>query len=135
MSYSGKLRNERTIGAGELGLSAVTLAAARTSSSFDVSGWSYLVLYVNFTYAAASDNTITIEFSPDKGTTWFMDQTIAVSSGTATLSDLTYSKTLSASDTYRVVLTLHSDDYARITIDGTSGGASDLVTVTAKLVN
>lgn len=84
----------------ELGVNAQSVNAAVTSSSFDVTGFNQLVVEIDYTYSAGTALTLYIETTDSlAGTpTWRRLQTQSISSGTSTLSNLLYSKTVSAAD-------------------------------------
>lgn len=130
---SGRLYNKtKRLYPSDLSLSGVTLESERTSSTIECDGYDQLVLYVVHTNSSATRIDINVDSSPNDGTDWCEFQSENISSGTATLSDLDYQKTVSASKKIRVAVPIN-DDQIRVRISGTSGGASDLVTVYGRL--
>ena len=126
--------NQRFISAAELGLSAVTLAAERTSNTINCEGMSQLSLQIEYTYSAATRVDVNIETSldPAGSLTWALEHTEAIAAGAVTLSPEDYQKAVSAS----VNLTIHKPinaRHVRVKISSTGGGASDLATVKACL--
>jgi hypothetical protein len=118
----------------KLGLSGVTLASERTSSSFGVSEREQLTVFVNLSArTSATAVLVNVDASNDGGTTWFPVQSVAVAGGTGTLSDYTASKTVSGTDTFEARFELNFQ-MCRIRVSGTSGAAGDVVSVTALVV-
>lgn len=114
---------------GKLGLDAVTLAAERTSNSFDMRYRSDVSVSVKATRGAYTAVLVTFQQSPNNGTDWFDIQSVAIAAGTGTLSDYTASKTVSASDNFEASLTSLAFKDMRIKVSGTAGAASDTVSV------
>jgi hypothetical protein len=116
-----------------MGAGTVTLAAQRTSASFDARGYSALTLEINLSArTAATTIDVLLETSNDEGTTWHRVQSVSVSGGTATLSDLLYQKTVSAADTICINIPINYS-FMRIKVDGTSGAAGDVIAISARL--
>ncbi len=121
-----------------LGLNSVGLDAERTSSTFGLQGATNLAVFVKHTYAAATRIDVNLDLTPDgldgtgSVTDWYKSQTVSISSGTATLSELdTQKATGSASVNYEIRFTDLNAAYGRLRISSTSGTASDLAVVTA----
>ncbi len=122
---------QREISPAELGLNAATgLDAATTNSnSIDCSGFNQLTLEIFLDRGNGTTVTFQIETSPDNST-FHLLQSSAVSSGTATLSDLTYSKA-TAGDKLFVVDMPVNYDFLRVA--NITAGSTDAITVTARL--
>lgn len=125
--------NSRTLPPAEVGLNGVTLAAERTSSSIASTGWNQLSVAVNLTArTAATTVTVSIDFSPDAGTTWYPIQTGATAAGVVTLSDAVYTKAVSAADTFAFNTPI-AYDLLRLRLNGAGGAAGDVASVTVLL--
>lgn len=121
-----------------LGLDGVTLAAERTSSTFALQGVSNLAVFVKHTYSAATRIDVNLDLTPDgldgigSVTNWYKSQSVSISSGTATLSELdTQKATGGASGNYEIRFSDLNAAYGRLRISSTSGDASDIAVVTA----
>lgn len=130
---SDRFVRHKILEAPELGLSAVTLASERTSSSFSATGWDSLTIYVNLTARSGTTALICkLEVSNDGGTTWGQIKSESIAAGTGTLSS--YSQSFATTSTgltpYRFDL---DDDLVRVKVSATSGAAGDVCTVTARL--
>ena len=125
--------HQRKLTPAALGLDAVTLAAERTSSVIDLTGASRLALYFDFTRSAYTAIAISVDFCPDEAADYaqYFEQSVSIASGTATMSDFSFARTISASK--KLCLRLKDLDAvsAKIRVSATAGGASDLVTVKA----
>jgi hypothetical protein len=121
----------RKIGARELGLNAVTLAATRTSAKFDCSTFNQISIDVNL----SSQNTVTrvdiyLEHSNDGGTTWIRPQSAAIAGGAATLSDLVYRKTVAAADQWGINFPINYTICQLVVAVGAgTGTATDIISV------
>jgi hypothetical protein len=113
----------------KLGLNGVTLAATRTSNSFDMRYRSALTVTVKATRAAYTALVLTFQHSPDGGTTWADVQSESIAAGAGTLTDYSQTKTTSSSVNYSTSLIDLSYKDMRVKIAGTAGGASDTVQV------
>jgi hypothetical protein len=92
---------------------------------------SQLCLEISHTNSAATDVQFYLEGSHDK-TTWHREQGASLSSGTYTLSDISYVKAVSADDQWLVNIPVNYDAI-RLVFSGTSAAAADTVTVVARL--
>lgn len=118
----------------QLNLSGVTLASERTSNTIECDGRDQMTINVNLSArTAATAVLVAVDISPD-GTTWYPLQSESISSGTATLSDLVWSKTVSGTDTWSFYYPIAAQKM-RIRISGTGGAAGDVVSVTLRLSN
>ena len=124
---------QREISPAELGLNAATGldAATKNSNSIDCSGFNQLCLEVFLDRGNGSTVTFQIETSPDNST-FYLLQSSATSSGTATLSDLTYSKGTAADKHFVVDMPLN---YEFVRVANITAGSTDAITVTARLAN
>ena len=126
-----KYVRQHKIGARELGLNAVTLAATRTSSSFAMTSYEQLTAEVNM----SSQNTVTrvdiyMEVSNDSGTTWFRPQSKSIASGAATLWDLVYRKTVSDADQWLINFPINYElGRLVVSVGAGTGSATDIVSV------
>ena len=119
--------------AATVGLSGVTLASERTSNNIICEGYNQCTVFVNLSaQSAATDVQVDVDTSDDEGTTWFPLQSVSIASGTGTLSDLQWTKAVSGADTFAFDFPINYERI-RLRVDGTSGGASDVVTVTVQL--
>ena len=81
-------------------LNAADLSGAAAGRTLDLQlsdTWSKVILFVKYTYGAATAVTTTVTVSPD-GTNYFALQSGAIISGTRTLSDFVDSKTTGAAN-------------------------------------
>mgnify|MGYP003138976768 CR=1 FL=1 len=124
---------QREISPAELGLNAATGldAGTKNSSSFDCSGFNQLSLDVFLDRGNGSSVTFQIEVSPDNST-FHLLQASSISSGTATLSDLTYSKATGGDKHFTVDMPLN---YEFVRVANITAGSTDAITVTARLAN
>jgi hypothetical protein len=107
---------------------AVNLAGTGFSTDvFDTEGYNQLTVITQHTWVAASVVTFYLQFSEDGGTTWNTIQSIAVAGGVATLTPLTYTKELTASDNYSANISINYSQM-RLVYDST-GGTTDTDTV------
>lgn len=105
-------------------------ATAFTLSAERLRRHRFLTLFVNFTRSAATDVQMTCDVSPDSQTTWFKPQSCAVSAGNCTSTDATWTRTISASDTFVWRVDMAGLQDARCTFTGTSAAFADKITVT-----
>ena len=114
--------------------SGIDLDPSITTDGFPVSGYTRLGVTLEYTYNAATDVSMYVEYSIDGGSTWFRGQDISVSSGTGTSSDASWVKSVSADDDWIWTLNLDAAGHARLVFDATGATASDLLTCKAMLV-
>jgi hypothetical protein len=128
------LKLNREIGADKVGLDAVALNGTRTGNLIQLSGYDQISIMVSHANSAgALAITYYLEFTNDDGTSYFREQKSAVSSGTAALSDATYSKTVSGAAKWISQHAVHAAA-VRIVFPTVSGaGSSDKVTVDVRL--
>ena len=120
-----------------LGWSAKAANAAVTGSSFDATGADGLTVFVHFTRVAATGTiALSVQAYDEVVEAWTTLQTVAVASGTATLSAMSVDKaTGSASQAYEVRLTELRFHKMRINMAAavTAAGATDLISISAEL--
>lgn len=120
----------------QLGLNAATgLNGTVTGSSFDVGGFSQLTLEIDHANSSATAIQMYIDVTDDlSGTpTWRPLSSISIAGGTATISDLVYSKTVSANDNWAINLAINYKGM-RLRFTSTGGHATnDTITVRARL--
>lgn len=124
---------QRWIQPGVLGIDGATLAAERTSNVIDLNGADRLTLYFDFTRAAYTAISISVDFSPFNSADYvqYKEQSVSVASGTGTLSDYSFAKTTSTSQKIKISLDKLDAKSAKVRVSATSGGASDLISVYA----
>ena len=115
---------------------ALNAAAATRTYEVDLDGdFSSLVVGVYLDRTAATDLVATPSWSNDGGTNYIPFQTQSISSGTVTHSTRTDTTgTISADANLSIELPVQGIHKVRIVFSGTSGGASDLIYVTATAV-
>ena len=128
------LKLNREIGADKVGLDAVALNGTRTGNLIQLSGYDQISILVNHANSAgALTITYYLEFTNDDGTTYFREQKTAISTGTVTLSDGTYSKAVSGAAKWITNHAAHAKAF-RIVFPTVSGaGSSDKVTVDVRI--
>lgn len=117
-----------------IGMSGVTIASAKTSSSFGTNEYNQLTLDLKFTFAACTAITWFLEHSPDGEVTWYRLQTGSILAGVDTQSDHQWSKaTGSASGAWSFNIPIN---YKTMRIKSMTGTAAttDVVSVTARLL-
>lgn len=128
-------RHVRTIPATSL-LNAVAAngAAATRTFEIDTTEADSLLLVYALAYVAGTVMKIDLYKSPDGGTTYGLVQSIAVAAGTGTLSDYVPTKAVAAaSKSIALDLDVRNCDKVKGVCSVTTGGASDLITVTGSL--
>lgn len=113
-------------------LDAVALNASAATRTFalDVQSMSKLLVWVDFTYAAATTVVLTPSASPNGGTLYGRVTSTAVAAGAGTVSLYTDTYTTgAASAIFLVEYDVRGMDYFKVVFSGASAGASDLVTV------
>lgn len=132
-----RLLNQKRLTATDLGLDGVTLAAERTSNAFPIEGYNHISVFVNFTHNAATRIDVNIDHSPlyiSETPVWHeLPISSTSSTGVATVTELDAQRAVSGDKKYTVKVGGLNGVAGRIRISGTSGGASDLVTVYAIL--
>ncbi|MEM6533888.1 MAG: hypothetical protein AAF654_14805 [Myxococcota bacterium] len=108
-------------------------AADRTVTVRSSQSWAKALVFVDLTRAAATSLDATFLCSPD-GTTFFKRQSQAISGGTSTLSDFTYTKAVTGSEAIYIESDVRGCQEWRMVFSGTSAGGSDLVDVYVTLV-
>jgi len=118
-------------------LDAVAANAAEASRTqiINVVGQANCSLLAWITRVAASALTVTIAASLDDGTTYGDIQSMSVSGGTGTLSDMTWSKAVSADKGIIIDLPVAAYTHIKVIIGGTGGGATDKLTLQASAVS
>jgi len=114
-------------------LDAVALNATEATRTITVTtnrAFSKLSVVSFLDRTAATDLQIAVFCSLD-GTTYGSKQTRSIAAGTATLSNFTDSKAVSADVTIETEYEIKACESVKLIYSGTSGGASDLVTVQA----
>jgi hypothetical protein len=114
-------------------LDAVALNAAEATRTITVTtgrNFSKLAVVSDLDHTAATDLTIQFFCSLD-GVVFGRLQSRSISAGTATLSNFTDSKVISASATILTEYDVRACESVRLIYAGASGGASDLLTVYA----
>ena len=124
---------QRDVIASKLNLSAraVVNGSYSVSDAFGVQGYNQLTLEIFLDYAASTACLFYIETSKDNSK-WHRVQSTSTTAGTATCSDLVYSKAIAAADDYWTINIPLNYDYVRLGFTAT-GGTTDTVTVNAKL--
>ena len=112
------------------GIAANAAEASRTAV-IDVHSASSIGFDVSLVWAAASALTVQLYKSADGGVTYARVPSIAVASGTGTLSDYTASLAVSADDSTYLDLDVSNATHCMIIVGATGGGASDLISVRA----
>lgn len=95
------------------------------------SGWVNVHWQIDATRAAYTTLTMVCLTSINGGVSYANMNSLAVVSGTGTLSTFTWSKTIASTTNEGVDMDVSLFDYIKCTFGGTSGGASDLVDVYA----
>jgi len=115
----------------DVGMDDVLLNASNNSNTMSCRGMNQMTIVVN-QHARASSTALTfnVEGSIDEGTTWAKVQTAAISSGTQTLSDATYSKALAATGVFSVNLSINFTHVRIRALTGASAGSGDKADVT-----
>lgn len=133
-----RFKRQRRIGAVELGLSGVTLAAERTSNKVDMAGNDGLTLFVNLSARTTTTRVdVAVDVSFDDPTasspTWCPTQSDSIAAGAATMSDLVFQKTVSGTDTWECRLINMNCRMARVRVVSGAGGAAagDVVSIDA----
>ncbi len=119
---------QTVIGAERLGLSAVTLAAERTSSTLNVEGFSQLTVFVVLSTRSAATTlqcAVDIQVPDGVGSTWVPIQTTATSGAVMTNIDGYWTMAVSAADVL-LVNTPINYQHIRLRIDGDNGAAGDI---------
>lgn len=112
----------------ELGLSAVTLAASRTGSTFGCDGYTTLALWINFTFVAETQLDIAIDTQPVGDTTnWYESQIETFSAGVGDLANARHREDGAATKLFRMSVDIAGLN-GRVRLLRTAGGATDLVT-------
>ena len=106
----------------------ITNAVWVASSAFGVGDYDQLTVEIVHSNSAATDIQFFLEHSQD-GTNWAREQSVAILAGTGTLTDYTYNRTVGASDAWFVPIPLTMNGNHRVQFTGTSGDATDNVTV------
>ena len=117
---------------GDLGLSAVTLASERTSTTFSVKGYRHLTVYVDVTARSALTALICKLKVSDNATTLGQTKSESISSGTGTLS--TYSQSFATTTTGLTAFRFDiDDDFAQVLVSATAGAAGDVCNVQVRM--
>lgn len=131
--------------ASEIGLSAVTLAEARTSNEIDVSGFSKMALRLNLTARAAATN-VTCKFlashlAPGDAAAAdfsYLSEADISSPPTITVADAVVTFTTSVVDSLYIpadqLPSLRGVKALKLEVDGASGAAGDVLSVELMLV-
>lgn len=109
---------------------AANAAAALRTATLDVIRFAQLAVVIDLSQSAATALTMTMAASVDGGTTYGDVQSMSVSSGTGTLSDMTWTKAVSGDVTITLDLPVVAYSNVQLVFAATGGGASDLITVT-----
>lgn len=119
----------------QLGLSAVTLAANRTGSTFGIDGFTTLVLWINFTFLAETSLSIAVDTQPVGDTTnWYESQIETFSGGSGDLANARHVEDGAATKLFRLSVDIAGLN-ARVRLLRTAGGDTDLVTAYGALQN
>ena len=122
--------NQKFISAAELGLSAVTLAAERTSNTINCEGYSQLSIQIQATRDSYTRLDVNVEgtLDPASDLNWATEHTASIAAGTVTLSPEDFQNTTSSTITYIIDKPINRR-HIRIKISATAGGTDDLATV------
>jgi hypothetical protein len=106
---------------------AIADSADSASDAFGVGDYTQMTVEIIHTNANATDVQFYLEHSPD-GTNWAREQSVAISEGTGTLTDYTYSRAVTGSDAWYVQIPVTMSGDHRLQFTGTSADG-DTVTV------
>lgn len=124
------------ISAATLGVDAVAGNVTTDGNWIKCAGYNQCTLLVFYDHSATGGNLVfNIGVSNDGGTSEFLLQTAATSSGVATLSDLQYKKVTGTADKLFAVDFPLNYEYFSIRNLALSGHANDKITITAFLGN
>ena len=124
------------ISAATLGVDAVAGNVTTEGSWIKCAGYNQCALLVFYDHSATGGNLVfNIGVSNDGGTSEFLLQTAATSSGVATLSDLQYKKVTGTADKLFAVDFPLNYEYFSIRNLALSGASGDKITITAFLGN
>lgn len=107
--------------------------SAAQSTVFVAQNYNTLTLEIEHTNSSATAVTLFIESTRDNSA-FYRAQSQALSSGTSTLSDLTYSKAVSGDDQWQINTPINAR-WLRVTVLGTGADGNDKATVYARLGN
>ena len=131
----GAIRQQE-ISAAKLGLDDVAINSSTNSNQFATSGFDQLTIFIKYTRSAGSGVSFTLETTEDNGTTYHTIQVGKISSGTVTLFDATYTKSLAASGNYVVNLPINYEQVRIANLVATgSPDANDKATLRVRLGN
>jgi hypothetical protein len=103
MAATRSQSRQRLLSPTDLSINAAAINAEVISTTFELEGIETLDIFVDYTYAAGTAVTVELDTNPlseiqDSTPTWFKTQSVAISTGTGTLSDFLFSKTVSAAN-------------------------------------
>ena len=117
---------------GGTAFTTLALDASKTTDALQVGGWRFVNFNLAHVNSTATAVTMYCEGSDSGAAPWFRIQGLALSAGTFTSSDVTWSNAVTGNENWPWRVNTQAYKYVRCVFDSTGGGGSDTLTATAR---